>query len=51
MRCDYCGLALPVDEPGSMHEMCATEVRTDSLIDTIRRHCDLPCCNPEEEQS
>lgn len=50
MRCDYCGLALPVDEPGSLHEMCDEEARTNSPIATILRHCELPCCNPKEDQ-
>ena len=50
MRCDYCGLALPVDEPGAMHEMCAKEVCPVPPIAPLLRHCDLPCCNPEEDQ-
>ena len=50
MRCNYCGLALTVDDPAPFHEICAEEVRTDPLIDTTLRHCDLPCCNPEEDQ-
>ena len=50
MSCDYCGLALYVDDPGPLHEMCAKEARTDPLIDTTLRHCELPCCNPEENR-
>ena len=37
MRCDYCGLALPVDEPGPLHEMCAEEVWADPPTDTTHR--------------
>ena len=46
MRCDYCGLALAVDDPAPFHEICASEVSDAPLTSCPDGGCEA--CEPSD---
>ena len=46
MRCDYCGLALAVDDVAPFHEICASEVSDAPLTSCPDGGCEA--CEPSD---
>ena len=44
MRCDYCSLALAIDDPAPFHEICASEVSDAPLTSCPDGGCES--CEP-----